>query len=159
MRHAKLIDFLFFILPLKAWKDSLLRRHVEGCPACSRRLASQEEARRVLIRSDKIRGLDSFWPEVEKKLASAPVKTAPFKPSLALQWRWAIASAGVILAALAVFWLGRGFKIQPPVPASPRVAEERFAIRYLKIEDKPARAYIFQPQGSEMIFIWAEKNI
>jgi len=34
-----------------------------------------------------------------------------------------------------------------------------FQIKYIRIYDKPARTYLFQLQDSNMIIIWAEKNI
>ena len=33
-----------------------------------------------------------------------------------------------------------------------------FRINYIRIENKPAQAYIFQPQDSHMIIVWAQKN-
>jgi hypothetical protein len=44
----------------------------------------------------------------------------------------------------------------PSSRKSPDLAE-RFQINYIKIDNKPARAFLFQLQESNMIFIWAEK--
>jgi len=34
----------------------------------------------------------------------------------------------------------------------------RFQIYNLRIEGEPARAYLFKPQGTDMIIVWAQKN-
>ncbi len=154
MFRCKAINFLFIILPLKCWRDFLIRRHIQECPECQKKLAGVEEVKPFLIQEEEVGGLEGLWPEIKTKLSQEKrKKLRPLRPRL----RWAFRAVGLFVAIAAGIWLYRIFTLdKSPLKES---LVERFQINYIRIEDKPARAFLFQPHDSEMIFVWAEKNI
>lgn len=154
MLRCKIVDFLFFIIPLKRWRDFLIRRHFQKCPVCQDKVASSEEVKSLLINEGKVGELLELWPAVEKELKEGKRKERfPMRRRL----KWAYGAASLLAAAAAVIWLY--FAITPDSGPSKETLVERFQINYIKIGNKPARAYLFRPHDSKMIIVWAEKNI
>jgi hypothetical protein len=54
-------------------------------------------------------------------------------------------------------WLLRGVQTVAVRTDDARPAG-RFEINYINVDGAPAQAYIYQPQGSDMIIVWAGKN-
>jgi hypothetical protein len=155
MLHSKIIEFIFTILPFKSWTGYLVRRHIEHCSACQAKLAQEEEVKRLFVQADDVSNLDHLWPAIQEKLNNSKPKekTRPLLPRPA--WRWAVAAAALMIMFMTGFWLIRNYQ-----PDKFRPAEEAksFQINYLKIENEPARTFIYQPKNSRIIIIWAEKN-
>jgi len=164
MGHSILIDLIYRILPFRAWKGWLLRNHMESCPGCRKRLVSREEARLLLVQADEVGDLDRFWPSIKEKLGEKTKKDEKnllSRPAMAKMWRLAAAAVTVLLIAAAVnFWLFR--KPRPDIPSqggpSP-VETEQVQIHYVKIDNEPAQTFIFQPRDSNIIIVWAGKNL
>jgi len=164
MGHSILIDLIYRILPFRAWKGWLLRHHMESCPGCRKRLVSREEARLLLVQVDDVGDLDRFWPSIKEKLgekAKKDEKNLLSKPAMAKMWRLAAAAVTVLLIAAAVnFWLLRKPRLDTPLQGGPGPAEtEQVQIHYVKIDNEPAQTFIFQPRDSNIIIVWAGKNI
>jgi hypothetical protein len=70
------------------------------------------------------------------------------------KWWYSLAGALTVILAGALIYLGvdhrkSGTEIHNP---------ESFCIQYIKVNDQPAQAFLFQPKDSDMIFVWAEKK-
>lgn len=170
MRHVDLVDFLFRILPFDAWKDALLRGHMENCPACRRRLASREEARRILVRGEDVGIPGGFWPAIADRIGGCEIAAAPMAvtarasgPVPAPQrwaWRWAAAVSGTALAVVLTIALVRF--LGAPAPGGAGAVESRpdqVRIHYVRIDNAPAQTFIFKPRDSDVVIVWAGKNI
>jgi len=154
MFRCKAINFLFSILPLKYWQDLLIRRHIQKCPSCQKKLARIDEVKPFLIGENKVGSLEGLWHGIKAEISQGKRKE---QRSLLLRLRWAFGTASFLIALAAGIWFYRN----PTLVKTPLKENlvERFQINYVRIENKPARAFLFQPHDSEMIVVWAEKNI
>jgi len=156
MRHCKILEILIEAIPVKAWQDLLLRRHVERCPFCRARLAGRDEARRVLAGEQDFSVGLNLWPGIKARLAgSAWEPRVPVRPRFG-PVRYAATAAALLAAAVVSVWLFRASPGARPEAAPP--VEERFEMGYVRVGGRPADSYIFQPQGWGMTLIWAEKK-
>lgn len=158
MPHSKTVEFLYAVVPLKIWRGFLIHRHIEKCPACLASLASREEAGKLLVREDEVSVGRGLWAEVEAAVAGdskvESSETEILQPTPVSRWGWAVAAALLGVFLIGFFFL-RDF-------GSGRVSvdavQARFELDYVRVGGEPANAVIYQPQGSDMIIIWAEKN-
>jgi hypothetical protein len=151
MFKCKIINFLFFSIPLKRWQDFLIGRHLQRCPLCQNKLASAEEARAVFIQEREGERIASLWPALSIKLGKEERAKESFRRR---RLAWLMGAAGLIAVVAASLWLSIG----PGKVISKEGSSERFQIHYLRVGSMPARTYLFKPYGSKMIFIWAEKE-
>jgi len=107
-----------------------------------------------LIEESKAGSIEGLWPEIKKKLNQEKRKK---QNSLWFRLRWAFGTASFLMAAVAGILFYRTITLDKASLKENLV--ERFQINYIRIENKPARAFLFQPYDSEMIVVWAEKNI
>jgi len=157
MRHCKILEVLIEAIPVRAWQDLLLRRHVERCPFCRARLAGRDEARRVLAGEQDFSVGLNLWPTIKARLTGpAEEPRVPPRPRLGLA-RFAATAAALVAAAVLSVWFMRGFRVVTPSAAVP-AAEDRFEMGYVRIAGQPAESYIFQPPDSGMTLVWAEKK-
>jgi len=164
MGHSILIEFIYRIFPFRSWKGWLLRHHMEGCPGCRKRLVSREEARLLLVQADEVGDLNRLWPSIKERLgekAKKDEKNLSSKPAMAKMWRLAAAAVAILLIAAGVnFWLLRKPRPDTPLQGGPISAEtEQVQIHYVKIDNEPAQTFIFQPRDSNIIIVWAGKNL
>lgn len=154
MFKCKLINILFYIFPLKIWQDFLICCHFEHCRSCQQKIASKEEAKTILAGESQIENSDRFWLKIKPRLAKTEKKAKfAFRPWL----KWAAATALMAAAVITFVWM---YSLKTPAKnASGQNQGKRFQINYLRVENKPARAFIYKPQDSTMIIVWAEKNI
>jgi hypothetical protein len=153
MSNCKLVEFLFTALPLKKWQDFLIRCHMQKCPRCQEELASRRDILELIIREEQIAEGDGLWDGFQSKLREDQ-RTEKSIP--ASQWKWAygVVAAFVIVAGIFVVsnisqW-GNG--------SIEDISGDHFRINYLRIEGEPAQAYLYQPQGTDMILVWAQKS-
>jgi len=178
MQHADLVGFLFRLLPFVAWKDALLRGHIENCPACRGRLASREEARSVLIHDEEVGIPGGFWPGIVERISGCATITAPGPSAGAARapelvpwpqrwaWRWAAAVSGTALAVVLTIALIRFLGAPAPgglrtagASAAPESSQRQVQIHYVRIDHAPAQTFIFKPHDSDVVIVWAGKNI
>jgi hypothetical protein len=154
MSRCKIFEFAFALLPLTKWQDFLLRMHMEKCPKCQETLITQEGVQKITIQETQCGDSDSLWDGFEDKVREA--KSAEQQVlSPRLGWTYGIAVVFMIGAAALWFVLSPQFR-------KTRIEESlngHFKINYVRIENEPAQAYLFQPQDSHMIIVWAQKNI
>jgi hypothetical protein len=148
-----MVNFLFSIFPFKIWQDFLLQKHIQNCPACQENLASLEEAKSLIIQEGEVEGLEGLWPKVKVQLTKDKRKERLFRlPS----WGWNIGAACLLIVVLLSIWF---YQLAPPGKAPEKDITSPFQIKYIRIYGQPARTYLFQPQDSNMIIVWAEKDI
>ena len=150
MWRCRMVDLLIRVLPVRAWQDLLIRRHVTGCAACTAKLAAREEALAVLVQERDLVSVRDFWPAVSPRLHSGPAARSKAPNTT---WRWAAVAAGLLAAVGAGLWLHRG-----PVGDVSADLSRKLQIDYIRIGDEPARTYVFQPQDVNMTLVWVEKD-
>jgi hypothetical protein len=153
MYLCKVTHFFFKILPFKVWQDLLFCRHIQDCPSCQQEMATAEEAKTLLIQEDEMSLTGTIWPAVRMGLDQVLKKRRHLlQPSLG----WATATAGLlVIIALGLWVIFGGFPTKAPIEQN---IVERFQIKYLRIEDKPAKAYLYTVNEPKMVFVWAERN-
>lgn len=156
MDFCNTVDLLYDALPLRPFRDWLIRAHIERCPRCQARLLSCAEARSLLVRPDQIRGTDDLWRRIAAQAGQArPVRGTPARG--AIVWRWAAVTAMVAAVTLAGFWFLRQVE-SPGLDGVTIASAARFELGYLKVGGAPAQAFIYQPHGTDTVFIWASKT-
>jgi len=153
MIHCKIINFLFWILPINQIRSCLIQKHINKCPYCLKKLASASEVRSLLTTENSSETKVDLWPFLKQKLDKPQKKrkSAPF-----LQKRWAYVAA-VILAVTAsgILIFYSWFDHQPKEYLS---SPSDFQIQYINVQNQPANTFYYQSPDSDFIFIWAEKN-
>jgi hypothetical protein len=153
MFRCKITHFFFNIFPLKAWQSFLIRYHIQRCPDCQKELASMEDVRSLLIQESEGESLEGEWLEIRVKLKEEKRgEKHIFWPRL----RWIASVAGLFAVVAIGVWLY--FSNPPDKSPEEKNLAERFRINYIRVENKPAKAFLFRPHDSKMIIIWAEKN-
>ena len=169
MAHSDRILWLAHLLPVEAWRDALIVRHLERCPACAARLATREEARSVLVQAADVGALDGVWPAVRAAI-ERPAPRPESGPGTGVPaWRWAAAAAGFCLAAILTWTAVRAFHPGAGVSgfevtsdsasafeAAPAAGDVQLA--YIRVDNEPARAIIYKPHDSNLVLIWAGRN-
>jgi hypothetical protein len=155
MVSCKIVDILYGAVPSRVFRNFLIRTHVERCGRCQARLVSRSEAGALFVKSGDVRAVEELWRRIEPR--TGPGTAVPEKTPAGLRWGWAAGAATLLLAAAASFWLLRGVQTQA-VRADYARPADRFEINYVNVGGAPAQAFIYQPQGSDMIIVWAGKN-
>lgn len=153
MSRCKIYGYAFSLVPLKKWQAFLIRFHMERCPECQNMLISREAVQEITIHENHLKDTDAIWDGFEQKVREAKShKQRVFSP----RWSWVYGiSVALMLGAVAIW-----FALSPQFRKN-QVEESlngHFRINYMRIENKPAQAYLFQPQDSYMIIVWAQKN-
>jgi hypothetical protein len=157
MDFCRTVERLYAALPLRPFRDWLIRAHMDRCPRCQERLLSREEARSLLVRPGQTGDAAALWRRISEE-AGRPAPAPKAKGSGGrLAWQWAAASAMAAVVALTGFWLlretgGPGFDARAVTPA------ERFEIAYVKVGGAPAQTFVYQPRGTDTVFVWAQKT-
>jgi len=130
---------------------------MESCPRCQARLLSRAEAGRLFVSSDRIGIPADIWERISSQAGrGTPVQEAPPAPAGA-GWRWAAAAATALVVAITGFWLLREIG-RPGFGPGFVGASDRFRIDYINVGGAPAQTFVFQPQGTDSVFVWAIKN-
>jgi hypothetical protein len=156
MFRCQITNFFYTVWPQKVWRDYLIRRHIERCPSCQAKLASRGEAESLLMNENRISPQPSLWPRVKPglvRIEGGLERKTQF--SGRRRWRWAAVAAGFLIVGLSSFWVLRDYKPDKIVPDR---EAETFRINYLKVENKPAQAYLYQPLESNLIIVWVQKS-
>lgn len=153
MSRFKILGYVFSMIPLKKWQDYLIRL-IERCPENKNYLATVEEVREIMIEESQCQESTSLWDGFQAKLKEAK---ATEKSVRSLRWRWAYGAAVLAVLFVATIWI-----VNTPSFREGQVEERlngNFRINYIRVEDRAAQPYVYQPQGSHMIIVWAQKNI
>ena len=107
MDFCRTVERLYAALPLRPFRDWLIRTHMDRCPRCQERLLSREEARSLLVRPGQTGDAAALWRRISEE-AGRPAPAPKAKGSGGrLAWQWAAASAMAAVLALTGFWLLR----------------------------------------------------
>lgn len=157
MDFCNTVDRLYDALPVRPFRDWLIRAHIERCPRCQARLLSCAEARTLLVSPGQIRGADDLWRRIAAQAEQArPVRGTPAARG-AIVWRWAAVTAMAAAVTLAGFWFLRQVE-RPELEGVTIASATRFELDYVKVGGAPAQTFVFQPQGTDTVFIWASKT-
>jgi hypothetical protein len=168
MGHFKLMNFMVKLAPFHSWKDALLRGHIEKCSECGGRLANREEAKRILVQERDVGDLDRLWPAISQKIhgtrpslepnAEMP-REATARPRAV--WRFAAAGAGFLAAVFLTVALVHFFRSSPVQGGGGTIVgdADQVQIHYVRIGNEPAQTFIFKPHDSDVVIVWAGKNI
>jgi hypothetical protein len=156
MDFCRIADRLYDALPVRPLRDWLIRRHLEKCPRCQARLLSREEAKSLLVGPDQVGPADALWTRIsaESTCPAALTGRAPARAGRVRRW----ATVTVLAAVLTVsgFWLLR--EVERPGFEMATASINRFQIDYVKVGGMPAQTYVYQPQGTDTVFVWAQKT-
>jgi len=159
MSLCKMVELFYALIPWKPWQGWLIRLHIEKCPRCQAGLASREAVGPLLVQQRGVETGHHLWTGFESALREGlgregkRVRSA--RPLATQHWRWGVA-AGVVLVLIAGFLLLKKFR--PEVAASAAAVPARFELEYVRVGGLPANTVIYQPQGSDMIIVWAGKS-
>jgi hypothetical protein len=155
MAICKLVDILYVAVPSRRVRGWLIRSHRESCARCQSRLVSRAEAAALFVRPGDAGEAGDLWRRIEPRVGRA--STAPGRRVRRFQWEWAAGAATLLVVAAAGFWLLRGVGRGPVRPDFAGPAD-RFEINYVNVGGAPAQIFIYQPQGSDTVFVWVGKN-
>jgi hypothetical protein len=156
---CKTVELFYALIPWKPWQGFLIRLHIEKCPRCQAGLASRDTVERLLVQE---RGLDvgrPLWTGVESALredsGKERIKGRAVQQPAMRRWGWAVGAA-LFLVLIAGIFLLKNFR--PEEAASAAAVPARFELEYVRVGGQPANTVVYQPQGSDMIIVWAGKS-
>jgi len=155
MAFCRTAEFLYDALPLRSVRGWLIRGHMECCPRCQARLVGPEEARGLLVVPGRLGDPEALWRRISAARAAAAPQPEPARAGLA--WRLAAGVAMAAVVSLAGFWLLREVE-RPGFDAMAVAPADRFEIDYVNVGGEPAQTFVYQPQGTDTVFIWATKT-
>ncbi len=155
MTSCNAAELLYRLVPVRPWRALLIRVHFERCPRCQKELAGAAEVRSLLAQEADCQLTQPLWEDISRSLAAGDQVTAEKPRPLPASRPWAWAAAGIVLAVLAGYWALRDFRPMKVAPGAGTPA--RFELEYVRVGGRPAEAYVYQPQGSDMIIVWAGK--
>jgi len=157
MAFCKIVDLMYSALPLRPLRDFLIQRHMEACPLCQARLASRSEARGLFVASEEVGSAEGLWSRISSWVGPATEGHKRQPASAGTGWRWAAAAVTAAVVAVTGFWLLREVE-RPGLGPSAVGPAERFQLDYVNVGGAPAQTFVFQPQGTDTVFVWAIKN-
>jgi len=156
MDFCSTVDLLYRAVPVPRFRDWLIRAHIERCPGCQARLLSRDEALSLLVRPSDLGAIDRLWPSISRRAGRAPVVAEPTMGRGSYVWRWAAVPAMVLAVTLSGFWLLRQVE-RSTSGAALAASTPRFELDYVNVGGAPAQTFVYQPQGTDTVFVWASK--
>lgn len=157
MDFCRTAELVYEALPFRPLRGWLIRAHMDRCPRCQARLASLDEARGLLVAPDRLGDAEALWRRIARDAGRLPGRAGEAPAAATWRARWASAAALAVLVAATGFWLLR--ETGGPGPASGAADRpDRFEIAYVHVGGAPAQTFVYQPQGSDIVFVWAQKT-
>jgi hypothetical protein len=157
MDFCRTVEGLYAALPLRPFRDWLIRIHMDKCPRCQERLLSREEARRLLVRPEDTGEAKALWRRIAAE-AGRSVPASDIRPRGGrLVWQGAAVFALTAAVAIGGFWVLRETGA-PRFAARAAAPPDRFEIAYVNVGGSPARTFVYQPRGTDTVFVWAQKT-
>ncbi|NLH76804.1 MAG: hypothetical protein GX465_07180 [Acidobacteria bacterium] len=157
MAFCRTAEFLYDALPLRTVRGWLIRGHMERCPRCQARLLDPEEARELLVRPKALGPAPDLWGRIAVAASRAAAFERPERARPGFVLRWASALALTAFVAATGLWMYRqvdraGFDALAAAPP------QRLEIAYVRVGGRPAQTFVYQPQGTDSVFVWAERT-
>jgi hypothetical protein len=130
---------------------------MERCPRCQARLVGPEEARGLLVMPGRLGDPEALWRRFLVETACAAAAPEPEPARAGLAWRLAAGVAMAVVVAVAGFWLLREVE-RPGFDALAVAPADRFEIDYVNVGGERAQTFVYQPQGTDTVFIWATRT-
>lgn len=167
---CKIYKILYAAIPIKKWKDFLIRRHFERCPDCAAAIDLKSDDVRGFFKPDWLQETSSVWPPLRGRILSGEGEPGNIRPTiLPVRFRlprWAFAAviaAFFVLGTLGLLLLRtRGPKVLGPessLPIKPAVGAPRVQVISVELQGKPAKTYIYQTPTATFIWIAPSKEI
>jgi hypothetical protein len=158
MFRCRIANTLYALIPAKRWRGLLVRIHLDDCPRCGGALADKALIRTLLVQPAEARPGRPLWAGIERALKETRDETPKKRETVpeSRRWRWAAAAAGAVLVILAGYWAWKGHGRSGQSVAS--LSPARFELEYVRVGGQPADAYVYQPQGSDIIIVWVGKS-
>jgi hypothetical protein len=153
MPFCRTVELLYEAVPLRLFRDWLIRAHMDKCPACQSRLLSLDEARGLLVAPGQVGDAGTLWRRIAAAAGRADDHGAPRPVPSGIALKWASAAVVALAVTLTGFWLLR----EAGRPGHDAAAA-RFEIAYVNVGGAPAQTFVYQPQGSDTVFVWAQKT-
>lgn len=116
-------------------------------------IASRDEVKALIVQEDDVVDFRDLWPAVKNEVVA---KKQEKKAVISLYRKWAFAAAGLVALVLAGF-LFYSLLFQNGI-LTDQEGEAGFRINSIRVGDKPATPFLYQPKDSDMILVWAEKS-
>jgi hypothetical protein len=159
MSLCKMVELFYALIPWKLWQGFLIRLHIEKCPRCQECLASREAVASLLVKERGENVGRPLWTGVESALREGSSREGTrgrgVQQPVMRRWGWTVATAFLIVL-IAGFLLLKDFR--PDRAASTAAVPARFELEYVRVGGQPANTVVYQPQGSDMIIVWAGKS-
>ena len=75
-----------------------------------------------------------------------------------LAWRWASVAATAVVVTLAGLLASPRGRTGRASTRGPIAPADRFEIDYVNVGGEPAQTFVYQPQGTDTVFVWAQKT-
>ena len=152
MIRCKVNNLLFRLFPVRSFQGFLIKKHFDHCTECQKTVAKKEEAHLFLVGEEKAGEMVRLWPGINERLGED--KPAKARTVFFPRWRWALSAVALAVIMLTGLWY---VNITNQTDLAVQMGGDMpFEINYIKIEEKPAGAFVYEPQDSEMIIVWAE---
>lgn len=161
MNKCSFYQLILRLVPVMALKDLIIRHHVEACPRCSSELANPSEVSSILLFPEKADTAGLLWSKIKENLVQE--KTAFKTPQVKLRpihlarTKLVVGSAAIVIILIAIV---SSFLFIMPArhkqSLGPILSRSGLVIINFRVKEKPAAPIIYQPYGSNLIFIWAE---
>ena len=118
----------------------------------NRMLVSKEETLLLLHKENDSEFLQNLWPKVKAGLTEEKEEKKYPIP----RWQWALRAAGLIIVLFLGVWFFNFLGVEKV--STGEEFNEPFRLNYVRINNKPARTYVFKGPDSNMTFVWVEEN-
>lgn len=156
MASCRTVEFFYAAIPLRPFRDLLIRTHSERCEHCRARLVSREEAISLFVGARDTGSIDDLWGRIADRTSGEPETPIRSPAGYRAGLRWATAAVMALVVAAAGFWLLDRIEKTGSV-ADFATGGDGFRLEYVNIGGAPAQTFVFQPLGSDTVYVWAQR--
>jgi len=160
MRFCRIVDRLYDAVPSRAFRGWLIRSHMERCEFCQAGLVGRGAARSLFVAPEDFGAADRLWAKIGPSVTARGPQPSEHAAAPRLRLAWAAGAVSLFVTAVVGFWLLSGIRTAGTGPGTGAVpAADRFQMDYVRVGGADARTFVYQPNDSEMIIVWAEPEI
>jgi hypothetical protein len=94
----------------------------------------------------------ALWPRIAAERDRPAGLPEESRVAAAGAWQIAAVAALALVIAVTGFWVLRETETEAAPPPG------RFEISYVNVGGAPAQTFVYQPQGSDTVFVWAQRT-